>query len=158
MIEPRDGLAGRHVIVTGGSRGLGRAMTLALAQGGACVTAVASRPSPQLDETLARARASGAGDRVIAIVGDLRQWSDCRRIHDEAVAAFGPVQVLVNNAGVPMSGPGEPFWRADVDEWQRMVHTNVDGTFLLARSVAPAMVSKRRLPSRSSTFRPAPPR
>jgi NAD(P)-dependent dehydrogenase (short-subunit alcohol dehydrogenase family) len=142
MIDPHQGLSGRHIIVTGGSRGLGRAMTLALAQAGACVTAVASRSSPQFDETLARARALGAGDRVMALIGDLREWSDCRRIHDQAAERFGPVQVLVNNAGVPMSGPGEPFWRADVDEWQRMVGSNIDGMFLLTRSVAPTMVSQ----------------
>jgi NAD(P)-dependent dehydrogenase (short-subunit alcohol dehydrogenase family) len=142
MIDPQHGLAGRHIMVTGGSRGLGRVMTLALAQAGARVTAVASRPSPQLDETLARARALGAGDRVVTLIGDLRQWGDCQRLHDQAAERFGPVQVLVNNAGVPMSGPGEPFWRADVEEWQRMVRTNVDGMFLLTRSVAPTMVRR----------------
>ncbi len=142
MIESGHGLAGRHIILTGGSRGLGRTMTLALAQAGACVAAVASRQSSQLDETLVSARALGAGDRVVAVIGDVRQWGDCQRIHNEAIAAFGPVEVLVNNAAMGTAGSGGPFWCANVDEWQGIVHTNVDGIFLMTRSVAPTMVAR----------------
>lgn len=50
------------------------------------------------------------------------------------------MQVLVNNAAISMAGPGPEFWRADVADWQRMVRTNIDGTYLLTRCVAPAMV------------------
>lgn len=135
------GLIDRHVIVTGASRGLGRSMALALAAAGARVSAVALRHSVQLDETHSRAEKLGVADRLRCIIGDLGEWADCRRIHEESVQSFGVVKVLINNAGVSMAGPGEPFWRADVGDWQRMVHTNVAGIFLLARSVVPAMVS-----------------
>jgi 3-oxoacyl-[acyl-carrier protein] reductase len=135
-------LADRPVIVTGGSRGLGRAMALALAQAGARIAVVASRRSPQLDETMARAGTLGAASRTIAAVGDLCQPDECARIAAEVRAAFGAVHVLVNNAAISMSGPGEPVWKADVDEWQRMVQTNVDGPFFMTRAVAPAMVAQ----------------
>jgi NAD(P)-dependent dehydrogenase (short-subunit alcohol dehydrogenase family) len=133
-------LADRHVVVTGASRGLGRVMALGLAAAGARVTAVALRESPQLRETLSSADKLGASDRFQSIVGDLRQWTDCLHVHEEAVRSFGAVEVLINNAGIPTWGPGEPFWRANIDDWLRMVHTNVDGIFLLTRSVTPVMV------------------
>jgi 3-oxoacyl-[acyl-carrier protein] reductase len=135
-------LVDRSVIVTGGSRGLGRAMALALAHAGARVAVVASRQSPQLDETLARAGALGAAPRTLAVIGDLRQPEECARIAAEVKAAFGAVHVLVNNAAISMSGPGEPVWRADVDEWRRLVQTNVDGPFFMTRAVAPALVAQ----------------
>ncbi len=117
-------------------------MALALARAGARVAVVASRHSAQLDETLVRARAVGAASRTIAIIGDLRQPEECARIAAEVNAAFGAVHVLVNNAAVPMAGPGEPIWRTDVNEWRRMVATNVDAPFFMTRSVAPAMVAQ----------------
>ena len=135
-------LADRPIVVTGGSRGLGRVMALALAQAGARVAVVASRQSPQLDETLARAAALGAKSRVITSIGDLRQPEECGRITAEVTAAFGAVQVLVNNAAIPMSGPGEPIWNADVNAWRRMVATNVDSPFFMTRSVVPTMVAQ----------------
>jgi NAD(P)-dependent dehydrogenase (short-subunit alcohol dehydrogenase family) len=135
-------LIDRPVIVTGGSRGLGRAMALALLQAGARVAVVASRQSPQLDETLARAGALGAASRTIAVVGDVGQPEDCDRIVAEVYSAFGALHVLINNAGVPMSGPGEPVWRADVHAWRRMVQTNVDGPFFMTRAAAPMMVAQ----------------
>jgi 3-oxoacyl-[acyl-carrier protein] reductase len=135
-------LADRPVIVTGASRGLGRAMALALARAGARVALVASRRSAQLDETMARASALGAKERAIAVTGDLRRAADCERIAAEVRAAFGSVHVLINNAALSMAGPGEPLWRADVDEWRRMVATNIEGLFLMTRSVAPAMVAQ----------------
>jgi 3-oxoacyl-[acyl-carrier protein] reductase len=135
-------LIDRSIIVTGGSRGLGRVMALALAQAGARVAVVGSRPSPQLDETLARAAALGAGARMFAAIGDLRRPEECQRIAAEVTAAVGAVHVLINNAAIPMSGPGEPIWNSDVDAWRRMVATNVDSPFFMIRSVVPAMVAQ----------------
>jgi 3-oxoacyl-[acyl-carrier protein] reductase len=135
-------LVGRSIIVTGGSRGLGRVMAVALAQAGARVAVVASRQSPQLDETLSQAAAVGAASRAIAVIGDLCQPEACVRIVADVNAAFGTVHVLVNNAAIPMSGPGEPVWRADVNDWRRMVQTNVDGPFFMTRAVAPALVAQ----------------
>jgi 3-oxoacyl-[acyl-carrier protein] reductase len=135
-------LIDRVVLVTGGSRGLGRAMALALAQAGARVAINASRESPQLGETLARAQAAGAASRTIAVLGDLRRADECERIVAEVNARLGPVHVLVNNAAISMAGAGEPVWRADVEAWRRMVETNINGVFHMMRAITPAMVAQ----------------
>jgi NAD(P)-dependent dehydrogenase (short-subunit alcohol dehydrogenase family) len=136
-------IEGRSVIVTGASRGLGRAMALGLAQAGARVAVVARGPGPQLDETMQRVAALGAGARVIRALGDLRDPAACDRIAAEALAAFGRIDVLVNNAGVPNVGPGAAFWNVDVETWRSIAHTNMDGVFFMARSVAPTMIAQR---------------
>jgi 3-oxoacyl-[acyl-carrier protein] reductase len=142
LADSDSSLVDRAVIVTGGSRGLGRAMAIALASAGARVAVVASRPSPQLDETLSRISATGAAKRVIAVTADLRQPAECERIAAEVTKTFGAVDVLINNAAISMAGPGEPVWRADAGAWRRMVETNVDAPFYMMRSVVPAMVAR----------------
>ncbi|MBX9778249.1 MAG: SDR family oxidoreductase [Xanthobacteraceae bacterium] len=135
-------LAGRAVIVTGGSRGLGRAMVLGLAQAGARVAIVARGDSAPLKETLARVAATGVQSNVICALGDLRNPPDCERMAAEVLAAFGRIDVLVNNAGVPNIGPGAPFWKVDIDDWQRMSRSNTDGVFFMTRAVAPIMIAQ----------------
>lgn len=147
MDQPGDlaahpSIIGRVVIVTGGSRGLGRAMVLGLLQAGARVAIVATGPSAHLNETLAMAEALGAGTRVLSALGDVRDPSDCERITAQVLAAFGRVDVLINNAGVPNVGPGAPFWEVGVDVWQRIARTNIDGPFMMARAVAPSMIAQ----------------
>ncbi len=135
-------LAGRAVVVTGGSRGLGRALVLGLARARARVAIVAQGESAPLAETLARVAEIGVQSNVITALGDLRNPSDCERMVAETLRAFGRVDVLVNNGGVPHVGPGAPFWQIGVEPWQRMAHTNTDGVFFMARAVAPAMIAQ----------------
>ena len=142
-MPPHPSLAGRAVIVTGGSRGLGRAMVLGLAQAGARVAIVAQGESAPLRETLARIEALGAQSNVVCALGNLRSPLDCERMVSDVLAAFGRVDVLVNNGGVPNVGPGARFWQVGVEQWQRMVHTNTDGVFFMARAVVPAMLAQR---------------
>jgi NAD(P)-dependent dehydrogenase (short-subunit alcohol dehydrogenase family) len=142
-MPPHPSLSGRCVIVTGGSRGLGRAMVLGLAQAGARVAIVARGESKPLDETLAQVQALGARARVVSALGDLSSPADCERIAADVLAAFGRIDVLVNNAGVPNVGPGAPFWEIDVGSWQRMSRTNTDGVFFITRAVAPLMIAQK---------------
>jgi 3-oxoacyl-[acyl-carrier protein] reductase len=135
-------IAGRAIIVTGGSRGLGRAMVLGLARAGARVAIVSSGASAQLDETFAQLDTLGARSQAISALGDVRDPSSCERIVADVLAAFGRIDVLVNNAGVPNVGPGAPFWRVSVEEWRRISHTNTDGVFLMTRSVVPTMIAQ----------------
>src|SRR5262245_5673764 len=135
-------IAGRTVIVTGGSRGLGRAMVLGLARAGARVAIVAHGPSAQLDETFAQLDLLGARSQVISALGDLRDPPVSDRIVSDVLGAFGKIEVLVNNAGVPHTGPGTPFWRVDVDKWRHISHTNTDAVFLVTRSVVPSMIAQ----------------
>jgi NAD(P)-dependent dehydrogenase (short-subunit alcohol dehydrogenase family) len=136
-------LAGRAVIVTGGSRGLGRAMVLGLAQAGARVAIVARGDSKPLTATLRQVDALGALSRVISALGDLSDSAACEKIAAEVLSAFGRIDVLVNNAGVPNVGPGAPFWQIGIDYWQRMSRTNTDGVFFITRAVAPVMIAQQ---------------
>jgi NAD(P)-dependent dehydrogenase (short-subunit alcohol dehydrogenase family) len=135
-------LEGTVALVTGASRGLGRAMALAFVEAGARVGVLASRDSPQLAETMARITSAGGGARSVALVGDVRREADCARIVAEAEARLGPAQVLINNAGIAMNGPGKPFWQIEPDAWRTMVDVNVDGPFLMARAVVPGMIAR----------------
>jgi 3-oxoacyl-[acyl-carrier protein] reductase len=142
-IMAHPSLANRAVIVTGGSRGLGRAMVLGLLQAGARVAIVARGESKPLHETLKQVEALGARARVISALGDLCDPESCTKMAGDVLNAFGCIDVLINNAGVPNVGPGAPFWQIDIEYWQRMAHTNTDGVFLLTRAVAPAMIAQR---------------
>jgi 3-oxoacyl-[acyl-carrier protein] reductase len=117
-------------------------MVLGLARAGARVAIVARGPSAQLDETLAQLDALGLRAQVASALGDLRDAFHCERIAAEVSAAFGTIEVLVNNAGVPPVGPGAPFWEVSVEEWQRTAHTNTDGVFLMTRCVIPLMLAR----------------
>jgi 3-oxoacyl-[acyl-carrier protein] reductase len=142
-MPPHPSLAGRAIIVTGGSRGLGRAMALGLLQAGARVAIVARGPSAPLDQTLQQAEALGAQSRMISVLGDLGDPAACETIAANVLTAFGRIDVLVNNAGVPNVGPGAPFWQIGIDYWQRMSRTNTDGVFFISRAVAPAMIAQK---------------
>src|SRR5262245_65474351 len=95
------GVAPSHpaVIVTGGARGLGRAMTLGLAKAGVAV-AVAELPSSraEIGELVELARAQGLSDKIHAVDCDVTRWEDCRAAVDKAAARFGAVHARVNNA------------------------------------------------------------
>ena len=85
----------------------------------------------------------GARSRVVTALGDLRDPASCEKIAAEVLEAFGRLDVLVNNAGVPNVGAGAPFWRVGVDEWRRISHTNTDGVFFITRAVAPSMLAQK---------------
>jgi NAD(P)-dependent dehydrogenase (short-subunit alcohol dehydrogenase family) len=131
------------VMVTGASRGLGRAMALAFIDAGARVIITASRESPQLDTTLRMAADHGAGeDRVKALVGDVGKAADCARIAAQALEHFGSVDVLINNAGIAMNGPGQPMHKLAIEDWLAMVSANVNGPFLMARHLVNQMIER----------------
>jgi 3-oxoacyl-[acyl-carrier protein] reductase len=142
-MAPHPSLAGRAIIVTGGSRGLGRAMVLGLLQAGARVAIVARGDSKPLAETIRQVDTLGARSRVLSALGDLADPLACEKIAAEVLAAFGRIDVLVNNAGVPNVGPGAPFWQIDIDDWQRTSRTNTDGVFFITRAVAPVMIAQK---------------
>ncbi|MFM1814806.1 MAG: hypothetical protein RLZ98_1501 [Pseudomonadota bacterium] len=138
------GLEDKVVMVTGSSRGLGRAMALAFVGAGARVAITASRNSPQLEQTLAMAAAAGGGDRVKAFVGDIGSPGDCARIAAEVASSLGEVDVLINNAGIAMNGPGQPLHKLAAEDWLAMVSANVNGPFLMARCLVNGMIARGR--------------
>jgi 3-oxoacyl-[acyl-carrier protein] reductase len=143
-------LIDRAVIVTGGSRGLGREMALALVEAGARVAVVGLTDSPRLAQTVKDADAIAGAGRLIPIVADVRREADCRRVANETLAAFGAIHVLFNNAGLGIQVIADyskkertPFWETNFEAWTALVDTNVHGVFLMARAVAPTMIAQK---------------
>jgi NAD(P)-dependent dehydrogenase (short-subunit alcohol dehydrogenase family) len=132
-------LGGQVAVVTGGGRGIGRAMAQELAKAGAAV-AVVARSEEQLDETVALIE--GEGGRAIALPADVTDQQAVERAAAETERQLGPVDLLVNNAG----GGGQvgPIWEVEPDEWWRCVEVNLRGPFLCARAVLPGMIARRR--------------
>jgi NAD(P)-dependent dehydrogenase (short-subunit alcohol dehydrogenase family) len=132
-------LGAQVAIVTGGGRGIGRAMALALAKSGAAV-AVVARSTDQLAQTVALVE--GAGRRAIPITADVTDQQATEQMAREVEQQLGPVDLLVNNAGAPTSAG--PLWETDPDEWWRCIDVNLRGPFLCSRAVLPGMVARRR--------------
>jgi 3-oxoacyl-[acyl-carrier protein] reductase len=137
-------------IVTGGSRGLGRAMTLALAAAGAKVVAPShiADDIPMIEADVAAARGNSGGD-VLALETDLRDPDACAAVIDATLERFGRVDVLINNAGLGMRPFSEDFmtdpikfWEASVDQVQATLDTNIMGPFHMAASAVPHMVKQ----------------
>lgn len=142
MSGPPDGgrsLEGRAAVVTGAARGIGRAIALALAGAGADLLVCARRPA---DLEPLCAEVSRLGRRAVPCAVDLQVPDQVERMGAEAEAAFGGVDVLVNNSGV--GGPSAPLWEVDPAEWQETIDVNLTGAFLACRAVLPAMVERRR--------------
>ncbi|MGU3537573.1 SDR family NAD(P)-dependent oxidoreductase [Methylobacterium sp. A54F] len=127
-------LTGRHAFVTGASSGLGRHFAGTLARAGAVVTLGARRPDA-LAETVARVEADGG--RAQAVVMDVTEASGIEGALDAAEARFGPVSVLINNAGVTATKPALDIEEAD---WDAVLDTNLKGVWLVARAGARRMV------------------
>ena len=138
-------LAGRVAIVTGGGRGLGRAMTLGLSRAGAAVVATAARERGEVERVAAEAPAPG---RILPVVADVTRDEDCQRVVATALDRFGRLDVLVNNAGRGMKYVSENFmteptrfWETAPEVWRLVVETNVVGPFLMARAAVPPMLA-----------------
>lgn len=144
-------LDGAAAIVTGGGRGLGREMALALAEAGARVCVTAARAADELARTRAEVEALGGPGSCLAIAADVRSEDDCARVAAETLAAFGRIDLLVNNAGRGMRLVSETFtkepvrfWTVPPAAWREIVDINLTGAFLMARAVAPAMMAQGR--------------
>ena len=136
----------RTIVVTGGGRGIGRAIALSFAEPGATVV-ITSRTESQLQQTAADIRAKGAEALVIPM-----------DVSDEASVAHGfgslhgrvtSVDVLVNNAGV---GGGEVVQGSDVARWRRTIDTNLTGMYLVTRQILPLMAGNGRIINLSSVL------
>ena len=126
-------LNGRTAVITGASKGLGKAMAAALAAEGARV-ALVSRDLPKLDAVAAEIAA--AGGEAAAFPADVTSEEQVRRVEREVLARFGGVHILINNAGVNVRKPVEEF---TLEEWRTVMDTNVTAAFLMCRSFVPAM-------------------
>jgi 2-deoxy-D-gluconate 3-dehydrogenase len=124
-------------IVTGASRGLGKAMALALAEAGADLVLV-SRSKADLDLTAKEVEA--VGRRTLVIPTDVSVFHDAQAVVEEALATFSRIDVLVNNAGVALV---KPLIELAPEEWERVIATNLTGTYNLCRAAGPHLVRQQ---------------
>jgi NAD(P)-dependent dehydrogenase (short-subunit alcohol dehydrogenase family) len=130
-------LEGKVALVTGGGRGLGRALALALANAGAAVCVAGRSPEP-LAEVAEAIRAEGG--RAAAAQADVTVEGDVDRAVQATLTELGRIDVLVNNSGVLVDSPVAAATLAD---WRHVIDTNLTGTFLCCRAVAPHLIEQR---------------
>jgi 3-oxoacyl-[acyl-carrier protein] reductase len=123
-------------LVTGGSRGIGRAIALRLAELGASV-AICGRDLAALSATVAELHTRTG--RVFSCVADVTQSTQVTALVEKTEAALGPISILVNNAGVGLFGPAHEKSEAD---WDKVLDTNLKSLFLVSRAVAPSMIRR----------------
>jgi len=130
-------LEGKVAIVTGGGRGIGRAIAVAFAEEGADVT-VASRTLPEVEESAAMIRAQKR--RALATLADVSNAQDVTNMVQRTIQEFGTVHILVNNAGV--QGPIGPLMHNNIRQWRQTIQINLIGTFLCCKAVLPVMIQQ----------------
>ena len=122
-------LGGRVALVTGGGRGLGRVMAVALADAGAAVV-VAGRSVAALEEVAAEIRAGGG--RAVAVACDVTREQDVEQLVEAALEAFGRLDIVVNNSGVVET---TTLVEQSAESWDRVLDTNLRGVYLVTRCV-----------------------
>lgn len=130
-------LSGQTALVTGGSRGIGRAIALALARCGAKVACVA-RSEDKLKETVDAITA--AGGTALALLCDVTQRESVDRVVGQVIEKWGKLDILVNNAGITRD---TLLPRMEDAQWDDVIATNVRGTFLFTRAATSQMMGKR---------------
>ncbi len=139
-MSDRKRLDGRVALITGGGRGIGRAIALAYAAEGARL-ALSARTAAELEET-ARAVSERFGGEVITAVADVSDYGQVDRAIARALEHYGAIDVLVNNAG--HIGPVGKVWDNDPEEWARTIAVHLMGVFYGCRAVLPSMLERGR--------------
>ncbi len=130
-------LADKIALVTGGTRGIGKAIARKLAALGANVS-ICGRDEDTLQRTAKEIESRGV--RVHAQKADVSQNGDVTALVQATEKALGPISILVNNAGIGMFGP---VYEKTEEDFDRVMNTNLKGVFLMARAVAPGMIARK---------------
>lgn len=141
---------GSVVLLTGAARGLGRAMTRALVASGNRVAAIDLDASgPEMRGLVDECAALGASERLLPVEADITRAQDCEAAVERAIAQFGTVHGLVNNAGRGMQdignvqvGPRKRFYEVAPEAWTGVIDVNLNGAFMMARAIAPRLVEQ----------------
>lgn len=131
-------LEGKVAFVTGGGRGIGRAIALALAGEGADI-AVAARGEGEI--LAVSSEVEGLGRRALPLRMDVTRPEEVERGVGRALESFGRIDVLVNNAGA--GHPLKPLVELSYEEWRRVMEVNLDGVFLCLKAALPSMMARR---------------
>jgi len=139
-------LGGKTAIVTGASRGLGKAMAIELAGAGASVAVAARTAEPgesrlpgTIHETVREIERRGG--KAMAVRCDITKEPDIVHLIDQVNSAYGPVDILINNAGISTF---ESFTEIPIKKWDLLMQVNLRGTFLCAKAVLPQMTQRKK--------------
>jgi 3-oxoacyl-[acyl-carrier protein] reductase len=130
-------LAGRTALITGSGQNIGKAIALAFARQGANIVLNGHRKQAAIDAVAAEIRELGVG--ALAVLADVGDPVAVQSMVDQATEAFGGVDISVSNASLRLH---TPFLDISLDEWQRIINSNLSASFYLARSVIPGMKQK----------------
>jgi len=130
-------LSGKVALITGGSRGIGRAISLALAAHGAKIAINYATNAAAAEETAAAAGGEGA---AITLAGDVADPATAAKLVEGTIAAFGKIDILVNNAGVTSD---DLILRMSEAEWDKVIDTNLKGTFNVTKAAIRPMIRQR---------------
>ncbi|HEY3310312.1 MAG TPA: SDR family NAD(P)-dependent oxidoreductase [Anaerolineales bacterium] len=130
-------IEGKIALVTGGGKGIGQAIALALAAEGASLVVIGRSPAA-LDET--RALIAEHGGKTLAFICDIADKNAVRVTIEQVRSQLGPVEILVNNAGITYDSK---FQETSDELWEGIIQTNVNGTFYCCKAVLPDMIKKR---------------
>ena len=131
-------LEGKVAVITGGGRGIGRAIALRFAAAGAHIV-VSGTSREALEQTAREIEASGA--RAISVIADVADEAAVEQLMARALEAFGRLDILVNNAGV--AGPTAPVVEVTREDWDRTMAINLTGAFLCAKHALPHMIEQQ---------------
>lgn len=136
---PKNLFAGKTAIITGASRGVGRATALRLAEAGANVVVNYLKNEKKADEVVEICKRKDVG--AIAVQGDVSNWLDSRNIADKAVEEFGQIDLLVCNAGV---WEGSPIEDMTEEVWNKVINTNLKSAWAMTKACVPAMKKQEK--------------
>src|SRR5215831_8440201 len=131
-------LSGRIAIVTGGSIGLGRQMAEGLAEMGANLV-LCARKTERCEQAAEELRQLGA--KTLALACDVKNAENVQDVVQETVSQFGRIDILINNAGTAWGAPVEEM---KLEHWNKVMETNLTGTFLFSQAAGKHMVAQRR--------------
>ena len=144
-----DTISGKVVIVTGGGRGLGKAMAVGLVSEGAKVAITASKEGSELEETAKQCIDIGGENCVLTLKADVSSFSECEGVIQQVINKWGGVNVLINNAGRGMTYVDKDFvknrpklWDIDTNAWNMIIDTNLNGIFNMSKLVIPCMLEE----------------
>lgn len=133
----RFSVKGKRALVTGASKGIGFDICLTLAAAGADIFAVA-RDKQGLRDVCEEVEALGR--KATFAIGELSEAKDCTRIAQEALAAFGTIDILINNAAASLI---DPILETPLENWDKTMNVNVRAPFLIAQTLAPKMIAQK---------------